>query len=227
MKIISDPLLQIRVRQDGYVDNGSNRGFQKGTKNKYNNYYSVWSLKTNRLYSVHRIIGAAFVPKFSQDFNVVDHIDGGIGNHSSNLRWITQRLNMINQKSARNITFNKLRNKWAAAQRVFGKMQHLGYFEKEEEAFEIAMAFRELTFFCIFMSHLTTKEDAIGAKARGCCYIHGTRASFDLAVELLDSRVRGSRVLRQKVSKLYCLLPAFTWTSETDDEIRHPSFVSK
>ena len=226
MKIIYDPLLQFRIRQDGYVDNGSNRGFQKGYKNK-SNYFNIWSLKTNRNHHVHRIIGTTFVPKFSPDFNVIDHIDGGDGNHSSNLRWITQRLNTINVKSARNCTFNKLRKKWQATQRVFGTLQHLGYFEKEEDAHEVGMAFRELTFFCIFMSHVRTKEDANGAKARGCCYIHGTRASFDLAVELLNSRIRRSRLLRQKVSQLYSLLPPFTGTEETDHAIRHPSFVSK
>ena len=76
MKIIYDPLLQFRIRQDGYVDNGSNRGFQKGYKNK-SNYFNIWSLKTNRNHHVHRIIGTTFVPKFSPDFNVIDHIDGG------------------------------------------------------------------------------------------------------------------------------------------------------
>jgi len=80
---------------------------------------------------------------------VIDHINhDGLDNRRSNLRICTQKENMRNRTSLTNssskhlgVTFYKDRVKaWRALIRVDGELNHIGYFQTEEQA---AMAYNE------------------------------------------------------------------------------------
>lgn len=72
----------------------------------------------------------------------IDHIDhDGMNNQKSNLRFCTQRENMMNQRKQENtssiykgVCFFKRTGKWMAHITINGKNIHLGYFETEIEA---------------------------------------------------------------------------------------------
>lgn len=72
---------------------------------------------------------------------VVDHIDGnGLNNQKSNLRFCTQRQNMLNLRintlntsGYKGVHFCNREKKWVAAIVINGKKKFLGYFKTAEE----------------------------------------------------------------------------------------------
>ena len=226
VEIVTDPILGMRVRSDGYVDDsslyvndvGPKRGFHKGAKitNPGNCYYML----TQSSIFVHRLVAQAFVPSFSKHFNVVDHIDhNGHNNDRKNLRWVNQCLNSINRKKARNVVVD--RNGWVAKLWVRGKLLYLGRFkkEREQEALDVARHFKQLAFYAVFMSFVENKDDALGAQARSDCYLHGSVGPFDLAIKFLNPRICGSRPLQRAVAILRGLLPTFCHASDNSDAL--------
>lgn len=104
-----------------------------------------WSININR-YAEGRVNGLRvrmhqLICKASTG-KVVDHINGNpLDNRRNNLRACTQSENLMNIKNARKHTsqfkgvgWHKQHKKWRAFIRTLGKMQHLGLFNKEEEA---------------------------------------------------------------------------------------------
>ena len=228
LEIVTDPILGMRIRSDGYVDNGSYRGFQKGSHlNK--SYYKITPRATTSPQSVHVLIAQAFVPRFSEHFDIVDHIDhDGHNNDRNNLRWVNQMLNGINRKKARNAFFDKRINIWYARLSIFGQSIYLGHFKLENEALDVARHFKQLAFYAAFMSFVKDKKNATEAQARGDCYLHGSVSAFDLAVKFLDSRVCGSRALRRAIAIIRGFLPTFCRAENNSDTLgrimRGPSF---
>lgn len=47
---------------------------------------------------IHRLLALLFIPRFDDSYDIVDHIDRNRLNHDlSNLRWVNQRINVINR----------------------------------------------------------------------------------------------------------------------------------
>lgn len=90
---------------------------------------------------VHRLVAMHFVAN-PDGKPCVDHIDGDIlNNHVSNLRWVTQQENCMNQCSTRGsssrhrgVYWDKATSKWRATIRLDGRLKNLGRFNDEEEA---------------------------------------------------------------------------------------------
>ena len=112
MRTFTFERLGIEVREDGYVQNKCwGRGWTRGSiwrNRKQQIRYRVFSPFTRKIYWVHRLVAIAFVKNPNKRvFKCVDHIDGDTENNdASNLRWISKRLNAINQKRAKNVHFN-------------------------------------------------------------------------------------------------------------------------
>ena len=85
----------IDVHEDGTV---TWRGYELPAQgvSENNPYHRVWF--RNRTYYVHRLVAVAHVHNPRPDiFSIVDHIDRDkTNNHASNLRWVTHKLNMLN-----------------------------------------------------------------------------------------------------------------------------------
>lgn len=63
-------------------------------------YPSVHIKKFNSSYNcpIHRLLALLFIPRFDDSYDIVDHIDRNRLNHDlSNLRWVNQRINVINR----------------------------------------------------------------------------------------------------------------------------------
>lgn len=89
------------------------------------------------VYRLHREIMKAKHGEF------VDHIDGnGLNNTRENLRIVSHRENMQNQKNRggkskfRGVYFNKSARKWRAQIQANGKRKYLGSYDTEEAASE-------------------------------------------------------------------------------------------
>ena len=108
-----------------------------------------------RQYWVHRLLGLNYVHNPCPGvFTVVDHIDRRKDNNElSNLRWLTQQLNTLNN-DADCAFFNKRWRKWQA--RVCGKS--LGYFKKHEDAIACSKKHRVELFGTIHKWHLENYE---------------------------------------------------------------------
>ena len=66
--------------------------------------------------------------------NFIDHINrDSTDNRIENLRVLTNQQNQFN-RNAKGYHWNKQRNKWRAQIRINGKVKHLGYFDKEQDA---------------------------------------------------------------------------------------------
>lgn len=92
---------------------------------------------------LHRLVATAFCEN-DFDHPTVDHIDGNKqNNHFSNLRFASLSQNNRNKKKRVNksskyigVYFDKSRNKWKATIRI-EKNIHLGYFNTEEDAYDV------------------------------------------------------------------------------------------
>lgn len=209
MRTFTFERLGIDVREDGYVQNKCwGRGWTRGTiwKKQYKKQlvirYRFFSPITRKQYWVHRLVAIAFVKNPNKRvFKCVDHIDGDSENNdASNLRWINQRLNSINQKHALNVTFDKRYRKWCAYTRLNGKQMCLGFFKIFNQAYAIAQAFKELSFNTIYLSHIKKNEREETTSSQ---YLHGSPESFTLAIDICDSRARRSRCMRRALLHLH------------------------
>jgi hypothetical protein len=146
------------VSSEGQVRNASGL-IMKQSKQK-NGYYRVnlWKNGKRKTHYVHRLVASAFIP-FENGKDFVDHKDGEPTNNSvTNLRWATRQQNTQNASlSKRNtsgykgVCFDK--GRWKAYIRIDGKIIHLGYFDKPEEAAAVRSAranqeFGEFTHSC-------------------------------------------------------------------------------
>jgi hypothetical protein len=91
---------------------------------------------------VHKLVANVFL---NHELNckykyVIDHIDGNPkNNYVSNLRVVSQRVNIENRKFNKSsiyqgVSFSKAEQKWKAYIRNEGKLTHLGYFLNEIDA---------------------------------------------------------------------------------------------
>ncbi len=102
-------------------------------------------------FELHRLLAIHFIKKTSEDFNIVNHIDGNIlNNNLDNLEWTTLRENTthgILKKSYTskyiNVYKNKNSKKWSACIGLNNKNHYLGSFENEIEANEEIIKFKE------------------------------------------------------------------------------------
>lgn len=115
---------------------------QYNTKTK--SYYAIRSKclgyfsgkQKKKTLRMHRVILNAPVG------TTIDHINHNtLDNRKSNIRIVTNRQNTQNQKSKTSskypgVSWNKNENKWRAYIRIGDKHKHLGYFVKEDKAFE-------------------------------------------------------------------------------------------
>jgi len=107
-------------------------------KHKTDNGYSRISIynKERKMYSVHRIIGFAFLGlDIDNPEENIDHIDHNRQNNDwLNLRIVTCQQNHFNRSNVKGYFWRKTRNKYEALIRVNGKRIYLGRYDKEEDA---------------------------------------------------------------------------------------------
>ena len=90
--------------------------------------------KKRKSWNVHQLVAMTFLKDFSLKGLEVDHIDRNPQNNKvSNLRMVTKRKNQEN-RIGKGYTWNKNAKKWVAKIVVNGVANHLGYFDKEEDA---------------------------------------------------------------------------------------------
>ncbi len=93
--------------------------------------------------NVHRLVAQAFLPDFCEDLQV-DHIDRDrTNNNLSNLRMVTRQQNAFNQ-GAKGYYWHKVNQKWLTQICKDGKLHHLGYFLKEEDAHQAYLDAKEI-----------------------------------------------------------------------------------
>ena len=106
-------------------------------------YYFSPSIDGNqRPMAVHSAVAMAFLGHNQESGLVIDHIDGNsLNNNVKNLDIVTQRENVtrsfLRSKTTSKYTgvyLHKKTGKWKAGIRINGKIKHLGYFNKEEDA---------------------------------------------------------------------------------------------
>ena len=76
------------LKKDAFLMKG---GYLKGYK-----IISLWKNGTGKMFRVHRLVAAAFIPN-PDNKPCIDHIDGNrTNNHADNLRWVTAKENSNN-----------------------------------------------------------------------------------------------------------------------------------
>ena len=114
----------VNVFPDGTVENIFTGIRSKGCP-RGNGYYQIMSDYQNLF--VHRCVAEGFVPKFSELFNIVDHIKCKSDNSASNLRYVNQKLNAINNICL-GVVFRN--GKWVA----YFANKHIGTFNNSRDA---------------------------------------------------------------------------------------------
>jgi len=135
LKVFQDGTILVKRKDEFYEKKTRDcRGYHRLTlcfKGKRKSYY------------VHRII--AYVYKgldIENPKQMIDHIDTNKENNNvTNLRVVTNQENMFN-RNAKGYTWDK--KKWKAYIQINGKLIHLGYFEKEEDAHEAYLNAKEI-----------------------------------------------------------------------------------
>ena len=89
----------------------------------------------DKRYYLHRVIGYLFLGLNIDDpKEMIDHIDRDKSNNNlENLRIVSRQQNSFNTE-AKGFVFDKKSNKFKAYITLNGKLNHLGYFDTEEEA---------------------------------------------------------------------------------------------
>ena len=140
------------AREDGQIRNGeiivtgspTKAGHLcfKARKGHWKYGYTQW---------VHRFVAKTWVLNPRPDiFTVVDHIDRNPQNNDcTNLRWVTQGLNLLNN-GARNAYFHRRSGKW----RVRVKGIDFGWFKNENDAIAHGQLCKKKLFEEIYVAHL-------------------------------------------------------------------------
>ena len=92
-------------------------------------------------YLVHRLVAQEFIDN-PDELPFIDHIDGDTkNNHVSNLRYASGTQNQGNRRkhasassTFKGVTWDSARSKWKARIVIDSKLNHLGYYDDEEEA---------------------------------------------------------------------------------------------
>lgn len=104
-----------------------------------------------RLFQAHRLAWAIAHGKWPED--LIDHINGDRSdNRLSNLRDVSARVNLQNERKARKnsrsgllgASWSKVTKRWAARIHYDGKHRHLGYFDTPQEAHAAYLAAKRL-----------------------------------------------------------------------------------
>jgi hypothetical protein len=154
-KVDNKPIIgyekEYKIYNDGRVwSNFTNRFLKSGISS--NGYMLVNLCKEGQQtsFNIHRLVASHFIPNIDNK-PYVDHIDGDIvNNHVSNLRWATGSENIINQKRSsrntsgeKNVSWQKLNNKWQVILTVDGRLKYFGCFKDKNEAVAEARRLRE------------------------------------------------------------------------------------
>ena len=90
---------------------------------------------------IHRLVAQEFIDNPTGKANV-DHINHNVKDNTiSNLRWVSQSEDGMNQRKQQHtsspykgVSFNKRKNKWHAYIKINGTRKHLWFFLREKEA---------------------------------------------------------------------------------------------
>jgi hypothetical protein len=170
---------------------------RKGTKPKL--YYQCF---TTRWWYVHRLVAACFCENPCRaSFFIVDHIDGDQKNNaSSNLRWCTQSINLLNRTDAKNYTYNKKWKKFLVSVVVNGDKMMGGSYKTETEAKTNSKIFKADLFRALYKSYVTNETET----TRACENIHGPQTSTVVVPKLPHTRTGRYRELRAPRFVLCC-----------------------
>lgn len=105
----------------------------------------LWKTGKTKGFQIHRLVALHFIENNNpEEYNIVDHIDENkANNHYSNLRWCTNRMNSQYYSAGRKdelmseftgVSWCERQNQWIARISFKGSNEHLGYFDKEEDA---------------------------------------------------------------------------------------------
>ena len=100
-----------------------------------NRYYSVGLTKDKKkkVFSIHRLVCAAFIGQSSLPVNHIDQ--NRLNNHILNLEYVYPRENTNHHKVGKYLKgVSRSRNKFKAAIRINGNFTHLGVFDQEIDA---------------------------------------------------------------------------------------------
>jgi hypothetical protein len=108
-----------------------------------NGYYNAMLYIDGKYFNkcIHKLVAESFIDN-PYNKHCIDHINNNkLDNNVRNLRYVTNQENCMNRKmSSKNtsnykgVSYHKLTNKWMAYIDINGKKQHLGLFEKIEDA---------------------------------------------------------------------------------------------
>jgi len=118
-------MMNTRIGTKGYVKVGLRDGVRQHT------------------FNVHRLVALAFLDGVAEE-KVVDHIDGNkTNNKASNLRWVSQTVNLTNRKNCHTLSgetgieyrSDMAKSKpWLARVKIKGKTHNLGYYAEKQDA---------------------------------------------------------------------------------------------
>ncbi|WP_296683407.1 NUMOD4 domain-containing protein [Flavobacterium sp.] len=106
-------------------------------------YVNLSNYKKQKTFRVHQLVSIAFLNHIPNGYDglIVDHIDGNkLNNFTNNLQLVTNRKNSSKDRKNKTsnftgVSWHKQSNKWLAQVRINGKVNYLGVFKKEEDAY--------------------------------------------------------------------------------------------
>ena len=130
-----------------------NKGYMKFNQETSFFGRSVWTMQL-----FHRVVGRFVFNPLPAILKILDHIDGDKCNNAfSNLRWITQQLNLINKPNAKGV---KVLTNWYKPTLYVAryKQQKLGCFKTYDEAHNCYNRFREKEYAKIYKQILDDND---------------------------------------------------------------------